>query len=389
MNPCLLNRGSAHDDHAQPCSTDAGPAPARGPDPQRVPSRRRGAQAHTPAGHGKPTRTRGPAHRVRTHAGARPRALPGQALRRAGHGRPVRAAAQLHRGAGRRAPPRRAGPGQPRRPRSHAHAAAGRAGHRQDPFRPPPGRAAGHRHEPGAHEFHDGRLAAVGLVLAMEGRAAGQGVRGAGRRRVRQPGHRGGRDRQGRRRRAVRPAGRALQPARARHGAGLHRRVRRGRHRRQPGDLDHHRQRRARHSGAHHEPHERVPGALAHARAGARHRTQPVPRHPRRPRLGPPAGARARAGRAGRARPDAAARDAARTDDRLRQRAPAPAQRGRGGRSARRRDAQRTHRLRAVAAQAARRLRPTGPRTARNADAPLHFQGLRACLHVPRRRPLP
>jgi ATP-dependent Lon protease len=48
-------------------------------------------------------------------------------------------------------------------------------------------------------------------------------------------------------RRAVRPAGGALQPAGTRHGPALRGRVRRGADRRQPGDLDHHRQRRALH----------------------------------------------------------------------------------------------------------------------------------------------
>ena len=48
--------------------------------------------------------------------------------------------------------------------------------HRQNPFCKALGRPAGHRHEPAAHEFHDGRLAAFGLLLAMERRAPRQGV---------------------------------------------------------------------------------------------------------------------------------------------------------------------------------------------------------------------
>ena len=63
----------------------------------------------------------------------------------------------------------------------------------------------------------------------VEGRAAGQGLRDPGRRRLRQPGDGGRRDRQGARRTCLRPAGRAVQPARARHRRRLHRRVRRGR----------------------------------------------------------------------------------------------------------------------------------------------------------------
>ena len=95
------------------------------------------------------------------------------------------------------------------------------------------------------------------------------------------PVHRGRRDRQGQRRCAVRPAGRAVQPAGARHGRRLHGRIRRGRHRRQPGDLDHDGQRRALHPRADPEPHERVRDRGALARGGARDRAQPVRVHPR------------------------------------------------------------------------------------------------------------
>ena len=192
-----------------------------------------------------------PAHHLRAHARTRPGSLPGQAQRRARHGRAVRTAAQFHRSARRRAAPCRAGAGQPRRPRSHADAAARPARHRQDALREEAGRVAGHRHVAGADELDDRRLAAVGLVVAMERRAARQGVRGAGRRPVRQPGDGGRRNRQGQRRRAVRPAGRALQPARARHRARLRRRVRRSADRCQPDHLDHDRERRARHPRAH------------------------------------------------------------------------------------------------------------------------------------------
>ena len=65
-----------------------------------------------------------------------------------------------------------------RRPGGHADAAARPARHRQDPLRAQAGRPAGHRHEPGADELDDGGLAAVGRVVAVEGRQAGQGVRG-------------------------------------------------------------------------------------------------------------------------------------------------------------------------------------------------------------------
>ncbi len=218
--------GVLHDDESQPRAPDPGPVAAGGADAQRVPARRGRAQALTAAGGQCRARPRPSARRVRAHARARARALPGQALGRARHGGAVRAATQLHRRAGRRQAPRRAGAGQPRWVGGHTHAAAGPAGHRQDAFRAPAGRAAGHRHEPGAHELHDGRLAAVGRFVAVEGRAPGQGLRGAGGGRVRQPGHRRGRDRQGRVRRAVRPAGRAVRPAGARYGAELHRRVR-------------------------------------------------------------------------------------------------------------------------------------------------------------------
>ena len=116
-----------------------------------------------------------------------------------------------------------------------------------------------------------------GASQPVEGRAPGQGVRDAGRRPVRQPGDGGRRDRQGRRRARLRPAGRAVQPARARHRAGLHRRVRRGADRRQPADLGGHRERCALHPRAHPQPHERVRGAGARPRCGAPHRGQAVP----------------------------------------------------------------------------------------------------------------
>ncbi len=70
-------------------------------------------------------------------------------------------------------------------------------------------------------------------------------------------------------RRAVRPAGLALQPAGARHRAEFRGRVRRGTDRRQPGDLDHHREPRARHPRADPQPHERVRNRPAFARRGA------------------------------------------------------------------------------------------------------------------------
>jgi hypothetical protein len=98
---------------------------------------------------------------------------------------------------------------------------------------------AGHRHEPGAHELHDRRLAAVGLVVAVEGRQARQGVRGAGRRPVCQPGDRGGRDRQGQLpTRSTTRWARSTACWSTTRRARLHGRVRRGIHRRQPGDLD-------------------------------------------------------------------------------------------------------------------------------------------------------
>ena len=66
--------------------------------------------------------------------------------------------------------------------------------------------AARHRHGLRLDELDDRRLAAVGRVVAVEGRAPGQGLRDAGRRPVRQPGDGGRRDRQGRRRTRLRPA---------------------------------------------------------------------------------------------------------------------------------------------------------------------------------------
>jgi len=280
-----LVTGEPHEPLTQPGCTPL-PGPAHRPGAQRVQCRRGRAQARIATGQWTRARSRRPARHLAAHAGARPRPLRREALRHPRHGAPVRTAAQLRGGAGRREAPRGPQPGQPRQPRSHAHAAAGPARGGQDALRPPLGRPAGHRHEPGAHEQHDRGLAALGLVIAVERRQTGQGVRGAGGRPVRQPRDRGGRNRQGQCRRAVRPARRPVQPAGTRHRPALHRRVRRGAHRRQPGDLGDHRQRRTRHSRAHPEPHERVRDLAAHAGGRPQDRRPPLPRHPGRTRLG-------------------------------------------------------------------------------------------------------
>ena len=287
-------------------------------DAQRVPAAGSRAQAGQAAG----PRPREPAHHLRTHARARPRALPGQAQRHSRNGRALRRSCPTSPRCSTTCAGMWPWPGQPRRPGSHAHAAAGPARHRQDAFRAQAGRADRHRHEPGADGLDDGRLAAVGRVLAVEGRQAGQGVRGAGRWPIRQPGDRDRRDRQGQRRRAVRPAGLALQPARTRHRACVRRRIRRGADRCQPGDLDHDGERRARHSRADPQPHERVRDRGAHRRSGAADRRPAVRVDPRRARLGPALRREPSDDVLDQLADTGAARNAARPDDRLRQCAP-------------------------------------------------------------------
>ena len=95
----------------------------------------------------------------------------------------------------------------------------GPARRRQDALRARAVAPAGHRHGLHLDELDDRRLGALRRLQPVEGRTPRQGVRDAGRRPVRQPGDGGRRDRQGRRRTRLRPAGRAVQPARARHRA--------------------------------------------------------------------------------------------------------------------------------------------------------------------------
>ena len=78
------------------------------------------------------------------------------------------------------------------------HPAARPARRRQDALRARDRRAARHRHGLRLDELADRRLGAERRLQPVEGRAPGQGVRDAGRRRVRQPGDGGRRDRQGR-----------------------------------------------------------------------------------------------------------------------------------------------------------------------------------------------
>ena len=163
-----------------------------------------------------------------------------------------------------------------------------------------------------------------GASQPVEGRAARQGVRDAGRRPVRQPGDGGRRDRQGRRRTRLRPARRAVQPARTRHRTELHRRVRRGGDRRQPADLGGDGERRTRHPRPDPQPHERLRGPGAGLRGRATHRLQALRRHPRRARLGFALRGRTAQRGAGPPGRDGAARDAPRLDDRLRQRQARP-----------------------------------------------------------------
>ena len=106
--------------------------------------------------------------------------------------------------------------------------------------------AARHRLRLRADELAHRRLGAVGRLLAVEERQARQGVRHLPERRLCQPGDRGRRDRQGERRRAVRPARRALRAARDRDRDALHRRVRRAADRRLRRGLARDRQRRRR-----------------------------------------------------------------------------------------------------------------------------------------------
>jgi ATP-dependent Lon protease len=169
--------------------------------------------------------------------------------------------------------PARAVPGQPRRAGDHADAAAGPAGHRQDALRARGLAAAGHRHGLHLDEFSltagwvlsgassqwkgarpgkvfetlvDGAYANPVMVVDEIDKARGE--------------------------HAYDPLGALYSLLEHDTARRLHRRVRRGRHRRQPGDLGGHRQRRALHSRAHPEPHERLRGARARPRRGAHHR---------------------------------------------------------------------------------------------------------------------
>ena len=149
---------------------------AHRPDAQRVQRRRRRAQAGQTAGQWQRARAREPAQHLAAHAGARSTTLCRQTLGRARHGSALRPAAQFCGRARRREAPRGPEPGQPRQPGSHAHSAARPTRRWQDALRQTTRRSAGHQHEPGAHEFHDGRLAALGFVVAVERCQAGQGV---------------------------------------------------------------------------------------------------------------------------------------------------------------------------------------------------------------------
>ena len=149
-------------------------------------------------------RERGAAHALREDGAPRRPALHGQALGAAGDGAPVRRAAELHRGARGHPQAPRAVHRLERLDRAAADAAARRSGHRQDALRAQGGGAARHRLRLRADELAHRRLGALGRLLAVEERQAGQGVRHLPERRLRQPGDRGRRARQGERRQPVR-----------------------------------------------------------------------------------------------------------------------------------------------------------------------------------------
>ena len=138
--------------------------------------------------------------------------------------------------------------------RAAADAAARRARHRQDALRAQDRAAARHRLRLRADELAHRRLGAVRRLLAVEERQARQGVRHLPERRLRQPGDRGGRDRQGERRRPVRPARRALRAARDRDRDPVRRRIRRAADRRLGRGVARHGQRRRAHSRAAAQP---------------------------------------------------------------------------------------------------------------------------------------
>ncbi len=100
--------------------------------------------------------------------------------------------------------------------RAAADAAARRTGHRQDTFCAAHRAAARHRLRLRADELAHRRLDPVRRLLAVEEREARQGIRHLPARRLRQPGDGGRRARQDLGRRPVRPARRAVQPARER-----------------------------------------------------------------------------------------------------------------------------------------------------------------------------
>ncbi len=162
----------------------------------RLRRRRRRAGARRTARLGQ----RGAADYLREDAAHRRHPAHGQTERRARHGAPLRGASQLSRSARRPAQAARARLVGPRRTRGHADAAGRPAGHRQDPLRPAHRRTALHRLRLRVDEFAHRRLGALRIVVAVEERQAGQGVRHLPQRPVRQPGDDGRRDRQGRRR---------------------------------------------------------------------------------------------------------------------------------------------------------------------------------------------
>ena len=110
-----------------------------------------------------------------------------QARRRARDGAPLRRAAELRGGARRREEADRAVRRLLRSAGARADAAPRRAGHRQDAFRAQDRGAPRHRVRLRVDELAHRRLDPLRLVVAMEEREAGQGLRDLPQRPVRQP----------------------------------------------------------------------------------------------------------------------------------------------------------------------------------------------------------
>ncbi len=273
-------------DHACDCQCPRGSATAVEHPDRRFQGRLRRRRGRSSARRAAARRERRAQVDLREDAQGRRDAPLGEAERAARDGASLRRSAQLRRGARGHSQADRAVRLLRRRARAHADAAARRPRDRQDPFRAPHLGAARHRIRVPLDELAHRGLGALRILVAVEELETRQGIRDLPERAVRQPADLRGRDRQGRRRRAVRPARRALRPPRARHGAGVRRRVRRAADRRRQRVLGGHRERRGAHPRADPQPDERLRDRRAGPGRSDQDRAVDLCRDPQRPRLG-------------------------------------------------------------------------------------------------------